>query len=306
MATLAPSTATATAKATGLEAFPVLRRLPLRRGATALVLSVLTAVLAPMLTRPALAQDFTRHAAGSTKTLDHAIWDKLLKAYVKPAPDGINRVDFAGFKKSGHAELKRYVAALEAVDFTTLDRPEQFAFWANLYNAKTIDVVLDKYPVKSIKDISLGGGLKTLVTGGPWQAKIVKVNDIAMSLDDIENTAMRPVFKDPRVHYSVNCASLGCPNLLTEAFTGAKLEGQLEAAARAFVNHPRGFEVVNGKVKASSIYTWFQADFGPNAAAVLDHARKYAEPALKQKLEGITAISDYAYDWQLIDAKGGV
>jgi hypothetical protein len=257
---------------------------------------------------PAQAQDgFMKHTAGSTMTVDHAVWDRLLKAHVIPGKDGINRVDFARFKKDGHTDLKKYVATLEKVDFTKLDRPEQFAFWANLYNSKTIDIVLDKYPVKSIKDISLGGGLKTLITGGPWQAKVVTVNGLPMSLDDIENNAMRPVFKDPRVHYSVNCASLGCPNLLTEAFTGTKLEGQLEAAAKAFVNHPRAFEIKDGKiVKASSIYTWFQADFGGSVEGVLAHARKYAEPALKQKLDGITAIADYDYDWKLIDAKGGV
>ncbi len=274
--------------------------------ATALALALLSGVVIAAAAKPALAQDFTKHTAGSTKTVDHSTWDRLLKAYVKPAADGVNRVDFARFKAQSHADLKKYVMALEAIDFTTLDRPEQFAFWANLYNAKTIDVVLDKFPVKSIKDISLGGGLKTLVTGGPWQAKVVKVNGLAMSLDDIENNAMRPVFKDPRVHYSVNCASLGCPNLLPEAFTGAKLEAQLEAAAKAFINHPRAFKVEGGKVvMASSIYTWFVADFGGSVAGVLDHARTYAEPALKQKLEGITAIADYDYDWKLIDAKSG-
>lgn len=272
----------------------------------ALAMLSLSAVFSSISVGPALAQDFSKFAAGSSKAVDHAVWDRQLKAYVMPANDGINRVDYARWKKEGHAELKRYVASLEQVDFTTLDRPEQFAFWANLYNAKTTDVVLDKYPVKSIKDISLGGGLKTLVTGGPWQAKIVKVNGLAMSLDDIENSAMRPVFKDPRVHYSVNCASIGCPNLLTEAFTGARLDSQLDAAARAYINHPRGFDVQGGKVKASSIYTWFAADFGGSAAAVLDHARKYAEPALKQKLDGITTIDTYDYDWKLIDAKGGV
>ena len=280
--------------------------LRLQRRFAVLAMGLLAGVLAPLATRPALAQDFTKFTAGSARLVDHAVWDKQLKSFVMPAKDGINRVDFGRWKKEGHAELKSYVASLEKVDFTTLDRPEQFAFWANLYNAKMIDVVLDKYPVKSIKDISLGGGLKTLVTGGPWQAKIVKVNGIAMSLDDIENSAMRPVLKDPRVHYSVNCASIGCPNLLGEAFTGAKLQGQLDAAAKAFVNHPRAFDIRDGKiVKASSIYTWFQADFGGSVAGVLDHARKYAEPALKQKLESITTIEAYDYDWKLIDAKSG-
>lgn len=243
----------------------------------------------------------TRYTKGSTATVDHKAFDALLKAHVMPNPDGLNRVDYKAFKAGGHASLKGYVANLEKVDIAKLDRPEQFAYWANLYNAKTIDIVLDKYPVKSIKDISLGGGLLAAVTGGPWKAKTMRVTGRDLSLDDIEHGILRPTFKDPRVHYSVNCASVGCPNLGTEAFTGAKLEQQLDTAAKAFINSPRGVRVEAGRTIASSIYSWFQADFGGNAAGVLDHARRYAEPALKLKLEGITSIAEFTYDWSLND-----
>lgn len=243
----------------------------------------------------------TRHTRGSTATVDHKSFDALLKAHVMPNPDGLNRVDYKAFKAAGHASLKGYVANLEKVDVAKLDRPEQFAYWANLYNAKTLDIVLDKYPVKSIKDISLGGGLLAAVTGGPWKAKTMRVMGRDLSLDDIEHGILRPTFKDPRVHYSVNCASVGCPNLGTEAFTGAKLEAQLDAAAKAFVNSPRGFQLSAGKVTASSIYSWFQVDFGASVAGVLEHARRHAEPALKQKLEGITGVAEFAYDWSLND-----
>ena len=164
-------------------------------------------------------------------------------------------------------------------------------------------IVLDKYPVKSIKDISLGGGLVTLVTGGPWKAKIMKVGGQEISLDDIEHGVLRPVHKDPRVHYAVNCASFGCPNLGTEALTGAKLDAQLDAAAKAFVNHPRGIKVEDGKATASSIYTWFQKDFGGTDKGVLDHVRKYAGPELKAKLEKVTSIAGYDYDWSINEAK---
>ena len=246
---------------------------------------------------------FSGHAAGSVRTVDHSAWDDLLGRFVVAGKDGVNRVDYARFKAEGHAPLKAYVARLEAVDVVSLDRPEQFAFWANLYNAKTIDIVLDKYPVRSIKDISLGGGLLALVTGGPWKAKVVEVGGHQLSLDDIEHGILRPVFKDPRVHYAVNCASYGCPNLAREAFTGAKLEAQLDAGARAYVNHPRGVAIAGGKVTASSIYDWFKADFGGSDAGVLAHMARYAEPALKDSLTGITTIADFEYDWSLNDAK---
>jgi hypothetical protein len=124
------------------------------------------------------------------------------------------------FKERGHGALKDYISTLVAVDPATLNRSEQFALLANLYNAKTIDIVLENYPVKSIKDISLGGGLFAAFTGGPWKAKVLKMKGVALSLDDIEHGILRPTFRDPRVHYAVNCASVGCPNLGTEAFTG--------------------------------------------------------------------------------------
>jgi len=244
---------------------------------------------------------FANSAKGSTAVVDHTPWNTLLKTYVKQGPDGLNRVDYAAFKAGGHNSLKAYVGQLERVDPRGLDRAEQFAFLANLYNAKTIDIVLDKYPVKSIKDISLGGGLVATITGGPWKAKVLTLQGVELSLDDIEHTILRPMFKDPRVHYAVNCASIGCPNLGTEAFTGTKLNEQLDTAARAYINHPRGVDVRSDGLIASSIYDWFADDFGGTEEAILAHLKQYAEPGLKEKLEGVSSIADYAYDWGLND-----
>jgi hypothetical protein len=248
------------------------------------------------------ADRLTAFSKGSDAKVDHSQWDGLLKRYVVPGADGLNRVSYARFKAEAHGELKAYISSLQTVDVASLDRPEQFAFWANLYNAKTIDIVLDRYPVASIKDINLGGGLLAAVTGGPWKAKVLKVQGEALSLDDIEHAILRPTFKDPRVHYAVNCASVGCPNLAVEALTGSRIEAQLDAAARAFVNHPRGVSVLEGTVTASSIYSWFADDFGGDESAVLAHIRLYAGVALKPKLESITRIDDYGYDWSLNDA----
>ncbi len=242
------------------------------------------------------------YAEGASGTIDHSAWDALLKMYVVPGTDGLNRVAYAKFKAEGHRALQGYIQALEAADPSSLNRNEAFAYWANLYNAKTADIVLNAYPVASIKDINLGGGLIASVTGGPWKAKTLNVKGASLSLDDIEHGLLRPVFKDPRVHYSVNCASIGCPNLGTEAFTGNKLDAQLNAAASAYINHPRGLSIKGGEVTASSIYDWFQKDFGGDEAGVLAHVRTYAGDALKSKLNGITAISDFGYDWTLNDA----
>ncbi len=246
---------------------------------------------------------FEKATAGSTKTVDHSVWNAMLQKHVVKGPDGLNRIAFGNIKKSDHAGLKAYIAKLEATDVAALDKPEQFAFWVNLYNAKTVDVVADKYPVKSIKDISLGGGLKTLITGGPWQSKIMKVGGQSLSLDDVENGVLRAIHKDNRVHYAVNCASVGCPNLANEAYTGAKLNEMLEKGARDFVNSPRGVTFDGTKIKASSIYDWFSLDFGGSEKTVIEHMRKYASPELKAKLETASGIASYDYDWVLADAK---
>jgi hypothetical protein len=246
---------------------------------------------------------FSKLGTTTTTAVDHTVWDNQLKAYVKPDATGLNLVDYKRWKAEGHTALKGYVAQLQASDPAKLSRDDAFAFWSNLYNARTVDIVLDKYPVKSIKDISLGGGLKALVGGGPWQANTMKVSGLDLSLDDVEHKILRAYFKDPRVHYALNCASDGCPNLAMEAYTGAKLEAQLEAGAKAFINHPRGIAADGGKVKASQIYNWFIADFGGSADKVLDHVRKYAEPALKAKLNGITTIASHDYLWSLNDIR---
>ncbi len=249
---------------------------------------------------------FRAHTAGATLTVDHSAWDALLKSYVKPAPDGVNRVDYQAFKASAHETLRGYISKLESSDPSKLDKPEQIAFWANLYNAKTVDIILEHYPVKSIREIDLEKSLlsfikKSVGAGGPWKAEVVKVNGRPLSLDNIEHDILRPIYKNPRIHYALNCASYGCPNLQRDAFTGVTLDTQLNAGAQAFINHPRGFKVDSSRIRASSIYDWFQADFGSTPASVLDHARGYASPELKASLDGKTSIDSFDYDWRLND-----
>ena len=246
---------------------------------------------------------FATAASGAGETVDHTGWDRLLKRYVKPGADGFDRVDYAGFKSQAHDALKDYIRKLEAVDPARLNRPEQFALLANLYNAKTVDIVLDHYPVELIKDIALDGGLLGVFSSGPWKAKVLKMKGVELSLDDIEHGILRPIFRDPRVHYAVNCASVGCPNLLSEAFTGARLEEQLNAAARAYVNHKRGVDFRPDGLVVSSLYNWYQADFGGSEQGVLKHLATYAEPPLANRIKGTTSIADYVYDWTLNDIR---
>jgi hypothetical protein len=240
-----------------------------------------------------------------------AAYDALLTRYVVVSPDGVNRVDYARWKASAddRKALDGVIAGKASMKPSTMTRPEQFAYWANMYNAVTLKVILDNYPVSSIRDIkSTGVWFDPRAFIGPWVAKRVTVEGKELSLEEIEHEIMRPTFKDPRVHYAVNCASYGCPNLPPKAFTGATLDADLDAGARAFVNHPRGVTVKSdGTLQVSSIYHWFKVDFGGTDAGVVAHLKQYAEPALKAKLDTITTVGGHAYDWALNDtakAKG--
>lgn len=233
----------------------------------------------------------------SATTVDHAAWDHFLKSYVVANhPSGINRLRYTDVTAADQQALKRYIAHLQMVKVRELRKPEQKAYWINLYNAVTVNVMLDHMPVSSIMDVAISPGL---LTRGPWGKKLATVEGQALSLDDIEHRILRPIFRDPRVHYAVNCASLGCPNLAAKAFTRDNTESLLETGARAYVNHPRGVTVKDGRVVVSSIYIWFQEDFGGDDPGVLAHLRRYAQDDLQARLDTAAKISDHTYDWSL-------
>jgi len=239
-----------------------------------------------------------RHDAASKQTVDHGAFGAFLARYRVVGADGIARIRYAAVTQPDRAALGQYVARLEAVQVDALARPEQFAFWVNLYNAATLRLVLERYPVKSIRDIALGGLFET----GPWGAKLVTVAGERLSLDDIEHRILRPIWRDPRIHYVVNCASLGCPDVPPVPLTGATAERVLDAAARGYINHLRGAAVRDGRLTVSSIYRWYRSDFGGSEAGVIAHLRRYAAPALAAQLAGVSAIDGYRYDWALNDA----
>jgi hypothetical protein len=260
--------------------------------------------------RPALAADrlapLWPDEAG-LQTVDHIALDQLLARYVRQDRAGIDRVDYAGFKASAgdRAVLADYLVRLQRTRPHELTPAEQLAFWANLYNAVTLRTVIDGYPLRSIRDLR-----PSLFAIGPWKMPTVRVAGVALSLDDIENGVVRPGFKDPRVHYMLNCASLGCPNLGHRAWRGASLEADLALAARAYVNHPRGARFVQAvgadsrRLVVSSLYHWYRSDFGGSDMAVIEHLKRFAAPALKARLAGVRTIAGDDYDWSLNDQKG--
>jgi len=233
----------------------------------------------------------------STRTIDHSDWlDFLYKYLITDHPSGINRMRYAQVTAADRKRLADYLSALQEVKVSTLNRLEQKAYWINLYNAVTVKVVLDHYPVNSIRDIDISPGF---FSNGPWDRKLLAVEGVELSLNDIEHRILRPIWRDNRIHYAVNCASLSCPNLQPEPYTARNLETLLDIGARAYVNHPRGVSLSGKKLKLSSIYDWYQEDFGGSEQGVLDHLRKYAAPPLANELQDFTASISYHYDWSL-------
>jgi hypothetical protein len=244
---------------------------------------------------------WTAHDDKASAQVDHASFDNFLRRYAARDRAGVVRVGYGNVTASDRQALRSYVQSLAAVPVRRLARAEQLAYWINLYNALTLGVVLDHYPVASVRDIDISPGL---LARGPWDKALVAVEGHELTLNDIEHRILRPIWSDPRIHYAVNCASVGCPNLRENAFTASTAPRQLDEGARDYVNDPRGVLIAADGVHASSIYDWFQEDFGGSEAGVLAHLARYAGDALAARLAEINSIAGYSYDWSLNDSRG--
>lgn len=236
---------------------------------------------------------------GEVDAVDHAPFDQFLKTYTTMDHQGIVRVNYGAVTPKDTEVLENYIIAMGRIDPSTLTRDAQLAFWSNLYNAVTLKTILNHYPVHSIRDIKNG-----VLDLGPWDEKRVIVNGKALSLHNIEHGIVRALWADePNVHYLLNCAAAGCPNLSQVALTADNVQKIMTTAAYDYVNNPRGV-IVNddGRVGVSKIYSWYLNDFGGSQVAILDHIRTYATGDLKNNLQGKNTIHHYYYDWMLNDS----
>ncbi len=251
----------------------------------------------------------TSALAQAAGALDHsyAAWDALLKKHVRWLPDNKqSRVDYKGFA-ADRAVLKKLLAewsGVSAASFANFTREQQMAFLINAYNGFTVELILTKYPdLKSIKDLG------SLIQSA-WKKKFFQLLGEERHLDWIEHEQLRPKYADPRIHAAVNCASIGCPALLSEAFTAARLDSLMEDGMRRFMGDPTRNRFTNGKAEISSIFKWFKEDFekgDKGIRRVEDLLLRYADqlaiaPADRDKLKtGPVAINYLDYDWSLND-----
>lgn len=227
--------------------------------------------------------------------IDHSAWQNFLDKYLKKKGDPeVTRFDYGSVSDADKQVLKQYIDRLQQTPILTFSKAEQMAYWINLYNAVTVNLILDHYPVESIRKIKFG-----FFSFGPWDEKLISVDGESLSLNDIEHRILRPIWQDNRIHYAVNCASIGCPNLAPQAYTAENTNALLAEGAEHYVNHPRGVAYTGDDLVLSSIYDWYQVDFGGTEEGVIEHLKKFARPELAERLNGHHGDIEYEYDWGL-------
>ncbi|MBT9392627.1 DUF547 domain-containing protein [Hymenobacter sp. NST-14] len=230
--------------------------------------------------RPASGAPVLTPAARPAAAFDHSAFDRLLKKYV----NGQGRVNYPGFR-SEEKTFNAYLAQLSRnPPAATAPRAEQMAFWINAYNAYTIRLILDNYPLKSIKDI-----------GEPWKKEFFSIGGQKMSLDNIEHGILRKQFNDPRIHFALVCASISCPPLRPEAYSAARLSAQLDDQARAFLNNPGKNRITAASAQLSSYFDWYKDDWNADGQSVVKWVNRYS----KTRITDNTNIGYLDYNWNL-------
>ena len=224
--------------------------------------------------------------------ISHDIWNKLLQKHVNAQ----GKVNYKGLIEDS-TDFNKYLTLLKSnhPNEKNWTKNERLAYWINAYNAFTIKLILDHYPVKSIKDIKNGIPFVNTV----WDIKFIHIESATYDLNNIEHSIIRPRFGDPRVHMAVNCASTSCPNLRNEAYVAERLDEQLDAAATAFVNDKTKNILDPKNPKLSKIFSWYRMDFNKNGNSVIKFINKYADIKIDEN-----ASKDYLdYYWELNEAK---
>ena len=250
-------------------------------------------------------------SSAQSAEFDHSDWDRLLASHVVAIGDGYaTAVDYAGFAKDRVA-LNRYLERLANVSEATFDswpEADQLAFLINVYNAWTVELILTRYPdLDSIRDL---GSLFS----SPWKKSFVRLFDNSVTLDHVEHTLIRGSgrYNEPRIHFAVNCASVGCPALASEAYRGSEIDRQLDAATDRFLRDNSRNRFRDGRLEVSSIFKWYRDDFetGWRGAeslgaflALYPESLGLSAADAARAADGDIRIRFLSYDWALNDTR---
>lgn len=216
--------------------------------------------------------------------VSHQIWDGLLKKYVSSS----GKVNYSGIKAE-KAKLQTYLDVLSKGISSSAPRNEAMAFWINAYNAFTVKLIIDNYPVSSIKKLK---------GGKPWDSKFIKIGGQSYSLNQIEHEILRKKYFDPRLHFVLVCAAKSCPKLLNKAFTPANVFVEMDKQARYFINNTSKNKISASSVQVSQLFNWYKGDF-TKKGSLIAYINKYANT----KANTNAKVSYQTYDWALNDNK---
>jgi len=230
--------------------------------------------------------------ASNSKPIKHTIWDSLLQKHV--TSEGL--VDYKGIIEDS-TRLNRYLDLLSRnhPNEQNWSRDERLAYWINAYNAFTVKLIVDHYPVASIKDIKNGVPFVNTV----WDIKFIEIEERTYDLNNIEHGIIRPKFEEPRIHFAVNCAAQSCPKLQHFAYTAGRLDEQLTQSAEEFLANERKNKVSENEVALSKIFTWYGGDFKTDGRSIIDYINQYAPVQVNEN----ASISYLDYNWALNDVE---
>lgn len=214
----------------------------------------------------------------TTGQVDYSLYGKILSQYVSPA----GQVNYENIVQNQKEELGQFLRDLADVNPENLKKDQQLAYWINAYNAFTIQLIIDHWPVKSIKDIA---------NGEPWDKQWITLHGGTYSLNQIEHDIIRPGFNDPRIHFAVNCAAKSCPPLLNKPYYGDQLDHQLNNQSRLFINNPKYNRLSKKNIEISRLFEWYEKDFDD----VIDFINKYSKITIDPEAE----IRYKGYNWAL-------
>lgn len=228
-----------------------------------------------------------REIQSDSHPVSHEIWNSLVQKHASEN----GKVNYTGFIRDS-VQLNNYLSLLKNnhPNDKNWSKKEQIAFWINAYNAFTVKLITDHYPLKSIKDIKNGLPFINSV----WDIKFIKIEGATYDLNNVEHSILRTKFEEPRIHFAINCASVSCPNLRNEAYMADRLEDQLTEQARYFLSDSTKNKITAEKIELSSIFSWFKKDF-TKEGSLIDFLNQYAPLEISQNAE-----TDYLdYDWNL-------
>ena len=221
-----------------------------------------------------------QNSTTTVANMDHSKWNALLQKNVSQN----GNVNYKAFQQD-QKQLQVYLSELASnVPNKSWSKNATLAYWINAYNAYTVQLILNNYPTKSIKDIK-----------DPWGKKFFTLGTKKYSLEEIEHEILRKM-NEPRIHFAINCASFSCPNLLNEAYSEAKLEQQLTTVAKRFVNDASKNTITANKIEISKIFDWFEGDF-ETKGSVIDYLNQYSTVKINSKAK----VSYKDYNWSLND-----